>query len=100
MTGQGPAGGRGRGKPFYTSVVLPGERLDAVRRSRGTYVLAAKPQFEQLPHNRLPADESDFHGSPAVSQGPGLPPLQPVPLLRPGALKGTSALGQPGGAAH
>lgn len=61
-------GGRG-GKPFYASVVLAGDKLYSVSRKTGTIVLAAKPEFEQLAHNRLESDETDFNGSPAVSEG-------------------------------
>ena len=64
------AGGGGRGgKPFYASVVLAGDKLYSVSRRNGTIVLAAKPQFEQLAHNKLESDETDFNGSPAVSDG-------------------------------
>lgn len=59
-------GGRGRGKPFYASPMLIGDRLYCVSRRGGTYVLAAKPVFERLAHNTLAGDESQFHGSPAV----------------------------------
>ena len=34
----------------------------------GTYVLEATPELTQIAHNKL-ADESDFSGSPAVSDG-------------------------------
>jgi len=60
---------RGGGKPFYASVVLAGERLYAVSRTSGTFVLAAKPQFEQLAHNTLESDTSNFNPSPAISNG-------------------------------
>ena len=63
-----PAAGR-MGKPFYASVVLIGERLYAVSRKGGTFVLSAKPKFEQLAHNRFQSDESDFNASPAISNG-------------------------------
>jgi len=60
---------RGMGKPFYASVVLADGKLYAVSRTAGTFVLAPKPQFEQLAHNRFESDESDFNASPAVSGG-------------------------------
>ena len=63
-------GGSSRGgKPFYASVVLAGDKLICVSRRGGTYVLAAKPKFEQLAHNEFKSDESDFNASPAVSDG-------------------------------
>lgn len=61
-----PASG---GKPFYASVVLADDKLYAVSRKSGTFVLGAKPEFEQLAHNRFESDDSDFNGSPAVSDG-------------------------------
>ncbi len=60
-------GGRGRGKPFYASPVLIGERLYCVSRRGGTYVIAAKPTYEKLAHNILAEDASQFHGTPAVA---------------------------------
>lgn len=60
---------RGPGKPFYASVVLADGKLYAVSRTSGTFVLAAKPQFEQLAHNSFASDASDFSASPAISDG-------------------------------
>ena len=54
-------------KSFYASVVLADEKLYAVSRKSGTFVLAAKPEFEQLAHNQFASDDSDFNGSPAIS---------------------------------
>lgn len=56
-------------KPFYASIVLAGDRLYAVSRTSGTFVLAAKPKFEQLAHNQFASDETDFNASPAISRG-------------------------------
>ncbi|MDP6446722.1 MAG: PQQ-binding-like beta-propeller repeat protein [Pirellulaceae bacterium] len=53
---------------FYSSVLLAGDKLYAVSRFGGTYVLKATPKFEQIALNKL-TDESDFSGSPAVSDG-------------------------------
>jgi outer membrane protein assembly factor BamB len=50
----------------YASAVLAGGRLYVVSRQGVTLVLAARPQFEVLAHNRF-ADRSTFDGSPAVS---------------------------------
>lgn len=58
--------GRGRGKPFYASPILIGDRLYCVSRRGGTYVIAAKPKFERLAHNVIAGDDTQFHGSPAV----------------------------------
>ena len=54
------------GRPVYASPVLANDRLYVVSRWSGTFVLPAKPVFEVLAHNRLPSDESDFSGTPAV----------------------------------
>lgn len=54
---------------FYASIVLAGDRLYAVSRTAGTFVLAVGPEFRQLAQNRFASDTSDFNGSPAVSNG-------------------------------
>ena len=56
------------GGEFYASVVLIEDKLYAPSRFDGTYVLEATPELVQVAHNRL-SDESDFSGSPAVSDG-------------------------------
>ena len=56
------------GGRFYASIVLIDEKLYAVSRFDGTYVFKATPDFEQIAHNKF-SDESDFSGSPAVSDG-------------------------------
>lgn len=62
-------GGRGRGgKPFYASPVLIGDRIYAVSRRNGTFILAARPTFEKL-GVVPPLDDSQFHGTPAVAGG-------------------------------
>ncbi len=60
-------GARGGGKPFYASPVLIGDKLYCVSRRNGTFVIAAKPQFEQVAHNELSLDTSQFNATPAVS---------------------------------
>lgn len=62
-------GGRGRGgKPFYASPVLVGDRMYAVSRRNGTFILAARPAFEKL-GVVPPLDDSQFHGTPALVGG-------------------------------
>lgn len=51
---------------FYASALLADGRLYYVSRSGKTFVLAAKPQFEQLAVNDL-SDRGVFNGSPAVA---------------------------------
>ncbi len=56
-------------KSFYASIVHADGKLYAVSRQSGTFVLAAKPTFELISQNVFASDQSDFNGSPAVSQG-------------------------------
>ncbi|TWU28946.1 outer membrane protein assembly factor BamB family protein [Novipirellula artificiosorum] len=58
---------RFRGQPYASPLVGDG-KLYIVTRSGGTYVLAAKPEFEQLAHNEL-EDRSTFNASPIVDGG-------------------------------
>ncbi len=55
------------GQPYASALVGDG-KLYIVTRSGGTYVLAAKPEFEQLAHNKLD-DRSTFNASPIVADG-------------------------------
>jgi outer membrane protein assembly factor BamB len=50
---------------FYPSPVLVDGKIYEVDRGGRTFVLAAKPQFEQLARNEL-GDRSSFDASPAV----------------------------------
>jgi outer membrane protein assembly factor BamB len=59
----------GRGKLVYASVLLVDDKLYAVSRWGGTYVIAAKPKYELLAQNKIESDESDFNASPAISNG-------------------------------
>ena len=52
----------------YASALAGDGKIYVVTRSAGTYVLAAKPEFEQLAHNRL-NDTSTFNASPIVANG-------------------------------
>jgi hypothetical protein len=55
------------GQP-YASMLLVDGKLYVVTRYDGTFVLAAKPEFEQLAHNTLD-DDSTFNASPIVTHG-------------------------------
>lgn len=59
----------GKGMAFYASPVLVNGHLIAVSRNAGTFVIAAKPEFELVRVNHLASDTSRFQGSPAVSTG-------------------------------
>jgi outer membrane protein assembly factor BamB len=56
------------GGEFYASALLIKDKIYAVSRFSGTYVFSATPEMTQLAHNKL-TDQSDFSGSPAVSDG-------------------------------
>ncbi|MCH7989704.1 MAG: PQQ-binding-like beta-propeller repeat protein [Planctomycetes bacterium] len=53
----------------YASTVAADGKLYVVDRYSGTYVLAAKPKFEQISHNRFENDRSIFNASIAISDG-------------------------------
>jgi len=59
----------GRGKVVYASVNRVHDKLYAVSRWGGTYVIAAKPKYELLAQNKIESDASDFNASPAISNG-------------------------------
>ena len=52
----------------YASPVLAGGKIYCTRRSGDVFVLAAKPEFEQLARNAMPGG-GDFSATPAVSDG-------------------------------
>ena len=56
------------GGQFYASALLIKDKIYAVSRFTGTHVFSATPELTQLAHNKL-TDQSDFSGSPAVSDG-------------------------------
>jgi outer membrane protein assembly factor BamB len=55
------------GRPVYASPVLAGDKILAVTRWDGTLVLPARPEFKILAQNRFSADDTDFNGTPALS---------------------------------
>ncbi len=58
---------RFRSQPYASALAADG-KLYIVTRNGGTYVLAAKPEFEQLAFNELD-DRSTFNATPIVSDG-------------------------------
>ena len=62
-------GGGFNSRPFYASVVAAGGKLYAVSRRNGTYVLEAKPEFNQVSVNTISGDDTDFNATPAISNG-------------------------------
>ena len=54
---------------IYASVLAADGKLYGVSQQAGTYVLAAKPQFEQLAVNRFADDKARSNASPVVSDG-------------------------------
>ena len=55
------------GRPVYASPVLSAGRIYVVSRWSGTFVLPAAPRYEILAQNRFESDDSDFSGTPAIS---------------------------------
>ncbi len=58
----------GRGIKFFASMIAAGDNMYAVSRRSGTFVIKTKPEYELVSHNKISADDSEFNGSPAVSQ--------------------------------
>ena len=61
-------GGRGRSKPIYASAVMAGDKLIAVTRTAGVFVISATPQLQVLSVNKL-SEEGEFNAAPAVAGG-------------------------------
>jgi outer membrane protein assembly factor BamB len=55
------------GRPVYASPVLAVESILVVTRWDGTLVLPARPEFKILARNRFTSDDTDFNGTPAIS---------------------------------
>ena len=62
----GASGGGMGGKPFYASPVLAQDRLYAVSRRNGVFVIGTGAGFKVLAQNKLAGDNSDFNGTPAI----------------------------------
>lgn len=56
-------------RSVYASAIVADGKVYAVTRNNGTYVLSAKPKFEQLSHNTFSGDRSLFNASPAIAGG-------------------------------
>lgn len=54
---------------IYASPVLAEGRIHYLSRDRGTFLVAARPEFQLLAHNVIETDKTNFNGSPAVSGG-------------------------------
>ncbi len=54
---------------IWSSPVLADGRLYVVSHNNGTYVMAARPEFELLAHNVFDDDDSRTNASPAISDG-------------------------------
>lgn len=59
----------GGGNSVYASATYADNKLYIPSRTAGTFVLAAKPEFELIACNRINSDQSDFNGSVAISNG-------------------------------
>ena len=54
---------------IWSSAVLADGKLYIVSQRNGTYVVAAKPEYELLAHNKFADDDSRTNASPAVHNG-------------------------------
>ncbi|MBS0265091.1 MAG: PQQ-binding-like beta-propeller repeat protein [Planctomycetes bacterium] len=68
MGGRGGPGGGG-GVQFYASTVAADDKIFAVSRSSGVFVLSAKPAFELVATNQFADDLTTFDATPAISDG-------------------------------
>ena len=59
----------GGGMINYASPVAADGKLYIVSRDRGTFVVAAGPEFKELAVNRFQGDDSVFNGTPALGDG-------------------------------
>ncbi len=57
----------GRQRAVYASIIYAADKLYAVSRYNGTYILEAKPKFSLIAQNRLEGDNSQFNGTPAFA---------------------------------
>ena len=64
-----PLASRQKRDRWYSTPLLAGDKMYCVGRETGTYVIAAKPQFELLATNVIANDTSITNASPAVSDG-------------------------------
>ncbi len=79
MGGRGGPGGGGRGGPgggpgggglqFYASAAAADDKIFAVSRTSGVFVIAAKPTFDLVAHNQFAEDSSSFDATPAICDG-------------------------------
>ncbi|MEM6799089.1 MAG: PQQ-binding-like beta-propeller repeat protein [Planctomycetota bacterium] len=58
-----------RGRPFYASPVLSGDRFIVPSRYDGIFVFSASTDFKQLAVNRFDGDDSQFNATPALVDG-------------------------------
>ncbi len=58
----------GAARPVYASMIAVNDKLIAVTRQEGTFVLEASPVFKLVAHNKI-TDSTDFNASPAISEG-------------------------------
>ncbi|MDA7680454.1 serine/threonine protein kinase, partial [bacterium] len=59
--------GGGRKRAAYASLVYANHFFYAVTRFSGTYVFKAQPKFELVAQNQFSNDQSQFNGTPAIS---------------------------------
>ena len=59
----------GRGVKFFASAIVSGEHVIVVSRNSGAFVFKATPEFPLVAHNTFENDDSQFNGTPAISNG-------------------------------
>ncbi|MEM7601667.1 MAG: PQQ-binding-like beta-propeller repeat protein, partial [Verrucomicrobiota bacterium] len=64
------AGAGGRGKPFYASPIVAGDKIYAVSRANGTFVLEpSRAGLSVVAQNKIEDDETIFNATPAAADG-------------------------------
>lgn len=60
---------RGPGGMDYSSPIVVGGNIYQFTKTGTCYVMAAKPEFELIATNKFESDDSEFNGTPAISDG-------------------------------
>ncbi len=67
ITGNLASGAKSRG--VYASATLVDGKLIVPSRISGTFIIDASPEFNQIAQNRFTSDDSEFNGTPAITDG-------------------------------
>ena len=58
----------GRGIKFFGSMILAGDHMFALSRRSGMFIIKTNPKYELVSQNKIAGDESEFNGTPAISE--------------------------------